>query len=309
MGLEEELLEKFTSEELEKKIDEYYEKFHGFLTKPAALRLIAKDAGLEKKEVKEITLATVEPGMRNLKLKATIAKIMQTQTTQKGNTYRVVQIKDSTGTHELVLWGKDIQAYQSLRAGDEITIENAYEKLGRISLSYAGAIHITKKSSITPLASLSANASFHVEGKIARILEAEDHSINFVLQDASGERTVHIEKDPTRVSRIAVQKELMLENAYFDGEILHVTEESRFLIKRTDGVSGLLKDLVPEENSLKIILEKGEFSLLRNEALQTLGIQVQDDITLATVASLVKDSRIGRPIFVKTLLQRQTKAN
>ncbi|MBI5226958.1 hypothetical protein HY988_00085 [Candidatus Micrarchaeota archaeon] len=327
MNLENLLLEKIGKEKMEEEIDCKVESFHGLLNREAAMRIIAKEAGLFPNEEKFYRIIDVPKGGKRISISATIRKIWPTATYSSGKKSKVVEVADASGRKPLILWNEDVEIAKNLRVNDEIVVKGAYERNNELNLGYSGSVEVSKKSEFSNLKSLNAPGAVHlreiisrIEGKVAIETSAGDGKktkvVCFVFSISNGEDEMKcaITEGIDRGAKLRVGDEVIIENGIMDSQnsLVILNQLTRLLSKRKDEVLvGTIKKLEYVEEgqagqSMIVSVEDGdtkeeakEIILDRENALRLMGLVVANDITLESVVSLKKDTLINTKIAVK----------
>lgn len=308
MDLEAELLKSISVDELELKVKEKVRSFHGFLTRDVALRLIAKERGLLKQEDREYELAAIPKGEKKISFKASVKRIWPVAEYSSGKRSRVVEVGDGSGTRPLVLWNDDVELAGSLRLNDRIAVSGAYEKGGELHLGYSGRLEVTEKAGFVPLSELKDNETAHVRGFIAE-MEGPDEFVrsgraergfSFILSDGLDERRCVIFEGLDRAEKLRKGDEVIIEGARISYGNIELGSGSRIRSRRaSEMLLGTIRKLDCEGERLVVGTEDREVAFDRENGLRFLGVSVADDITLATVVSLKKDSVLNTRIAVR----------
>jgi ribosomal protein L40E len=132
-----------TSAEVEKRVADKVRKFEGFLTKEAALNLVASEAGVEPEKARNYALGEIRR-LNELKagesagVEVVVAHVFAPKRFEKnGRRGKVcnITIRDSTGEATLVLWGHDTRIAEEVERGDVLEVRNASVKASRMQQS------------------------------------------------------------------------------------------------------------------------------------------------------------------------------
>ncbi|MEM4165864.1 MAG: hypothetical protein QW153_03360 [Candidatus Bilamarchaeaceae archaeon] len=299
MGLEEELLKIMTKEELQKEVARTIGDFHGFLTKQAALKVIAAEKGLIKKEIKSIN--SIAPNSKNINLSCIVVSVGQLKKYPSGTSSRIVSIKDESGSAQLLLWNDDAEEAAGLKAGDRIEIVNAYEKDGKINLGYAGYYKIVEKASFSPLADVFSHDGerLHFRNFISDV-KKESTPKYFTISDGVENIICILESFPERIEKLASGREVVIENGLIkDGNII-IDSQSRLLVKKENVVAGVLDNMEPYDNGIALTISGKRIVLQRSRAFEFLGVKEVPGLSLSTIINLKKNMFIGRNVVVET---------
>ncbi|NYZ77509.1 hypothetical protein H0O02_04325, partial [Candidatus Micrarchaeota archaeon] len=118
MNPEEALRSVMSEGEIEDAVQERIEKFHGFLTREVALKLIAKEKGLLKEEEKIVKLAGLTPEMKKATIIVSVERIYPVAKYKADKKSRRVLVKDESAERTLVLWNEDVDITAKMRTGD-----------------------------------------------------------------------------------------------------------------------------------------------------------------------------------------------
>lgn len=308
MDPEAELLKSLTNEELDAAVEEKIESFHGFLTREAALRLIAKERGLLKTEEKEWKLASIPKGERKVSFSAKVRRIWPVATYSSGKRSRVVEVEDDTGRMPLILWNDDVELARGLRTGDSVSVKGAYEKGGELHLGYSGSLSVVEKAAFTDLGELKDNDFAHMRGFVGRI-EGRDRFVrgadtepgfSFILSDGKSERRCVIFRGLQRGAALKEGDEVIIENALMRQGVVEIGETSRMLARRKqDMIAGEITKLEADGEALVAEIGGRELVFERANALRLLGAEAAEDIALSTVATLKKGSLLNSRIALR----------
>ncbi|HID73235.1 TPA: hypothetical protein EYP38_04800, partial [Candidatus Micrarchaeota archaeon] len=222
MDVETSLLGVMGREKLEEEVAIRIEKFHGLLTRDVALRLLAKEKGILKKEHKQSRISEIEKGQGRISVNARVRKVWQAATYSSGKRSRTVELEDDTGAMPLILWNEDADNGKGLRRGDRITVRGAYERGGELHLGYSGSIGLDERSGFTGFGDLKDGEYAHVRGTVT-MTEGSDRFIrecaptrrgySFFISDGNKEIRCVIWEGRDRGSSISEGDEVILENA------------------------------------------------------------------------------------------------
>jgi len=299
MNLEEELLKIMSKEELRGELGRVVAEFHGFITKPAALKVIAAERGILKKEI--TTIGGITTGARNINLVCRVVSVGQLKKYPTKTRSRLLTVEDNTGRIGLLLWNEDAEEAGGIKVGDEIEINNAYEKNGKLSLGYAGYIRIVKRALFTPLAEVEINEGKRVHLR-SFVKDTGRLKTDFTFSLSDGEKTVECVLTNKRqaIEKLKEGKEIVIENGLVkDGRVL-VDEESRLFLKRENVAVGVVEKIEPIGNEgMLLVLNGNEVRLSRSGAFKLLGVKEVPDVQLSTLINLKRNMFLGRNIVVE----------
>nr|QNO54433.1 hypothetical protein IPKNHHKO_00007 [Methanosarcinales archaeon ANME-1 ERB7] len=309
MDLEGSLLGIMGREELEGEVARTIGKFHGLLTREVALRLLAKEKGLMKKDEKPCHISEIGKEQGKISVKAKVRKVWQLAKYSSGKRSRVIEIEDGTGSLPLILWNEDADKGKFLRKGDGITVRGTYEKGGELHLGYSGDLVLEERSGFTEFESLEGGKYAHVRGIITST-EGWDRFIrecapsrkgySFFISDGKKEIRCVIWEGIERGAGLTPGDEVILENALYNAGELGISNEGRILSRRKgDMLLGKVESMECECGGLSVTVGGRSVKLDRENALKFLGVEVADDISLPTVAMLKKDSMLNSSVALK----------
>ena len=295
------LLSLSSKEELEQKIEEKIKEFHSYISREAAVTLLAKEYNIYKKETKFFKIKEIPKSSREINLKAKVASIDSTKCYHSGKCSREIILKDDSGTIPFVLWEKNVQLLDRISINDEIEILNAYEKNGKLGLSYYGRIKILNKKGFTSLNSLKEKEPLKVRGFISKIKKIKDDGYFFFsLSDGKTEINVTVKEGVDRFSSLEKNDEIMMENVFFQNNSLYADYKSRIFTRRPKNIIvGKVEKLLLKEETLQVILD-GEKHIFKEDNIYTfLNTQRNEHLSLETLIKLKKDSYLGKRVFIK----------
>ncbi|MEK6982078.1 MAG: hypothetical protein AABX38_04065 [Candidatus Micrarchaeota archaeon] len=313
-SIQSELLTKLNQAELESAIDKKIDEFHGLLTKDAAMRMLAIDYGLIKKQENTgdyIKINQIKPETRNINLKAKISRIFDIVISSSGKKYRDVQISDETGNAKLRFWEEDISFLSKIKVGDEIQLNNVYEKMGNLNIGYEGEIKILNKAPFDTLNNLKDGSLVNLKVTVSKIIGKEGIIKNgknififsFEVTDETGQKTVVIWEAIERAIKFQENDQLIIQGVLFLDNLINVYSSTRLLHKPYSTISGVLKDaIVLSENGaefLKIFILDRSLKLDRTNALKFLDNNIADDILLQTIVQIKKEHLLNNTIAIK----------
>ncbi len=302
MDAREALLSVMSESEMEGEVQEKIEKFHGFLTREVALKLIAKEKGLLKEEEKTVRINEIKPGEKRLIVEAEVVKVFPTAAFRSGKKSRRVVVKDETGEATLVLWNDDVELAARMRRGDRLLLHGVYERNNELHLGYYGFIKVTQRAGFSDMAVIDTKEGMrvHLKGFISRITGHGGGRFVFIASDGKTEIECDITEGLDRGAALAVGDEFIIENALAaDGKVL-VDNETRMLTRRKERMLiGRIREMECVDEKVQAVVGEEKFILDRENALKFMGVNAADDIALATVVTLKKDKLINTNISIK----------
>lgn len=298
------LITLMSKEELEDKLVHKIEEYHGYLSREAAVILLAKEQKIYKKEIHFSKINEIKKSSLGLSIKAKVISINPTNFYPSGKRSREALLKDETGTIPFVLWEKNIQLLTKIRLNDEVEINNAYERNGKLGLRYGGRIKLSKEKGFTPLDSLSEKEPLNIRGFVSEIegINKTDNSRahSFFLSNGETERKIIVLQGFDRVASLEKEDEVILENVRFNGDFLGVYSDSRIFIRRPKNIiTGTVEDLSLDEEDLKVIIGGKEFIFKESNIYRFLCVKKSDHLSLETLIKLKREFYIERKVFIK----------
>jgi len=299
MDLEGELLKVMTKEELRNEVGKIVAEFHGFITKQAAIKIIAAEKGIVKREI--TTIPEITAGAKNINLRGTIKMIAPIKKYPTGNRSRLVRVDDGAGAIDLLLWNEDAEEAAGMKLGDEIEINNAYEKNGRLSLGYSGYMKITKKASFTELGDLEKfeGKRTHLRSFISKIKGGGEAGFCFAISDGENEVECVLIAKQEAERRLKEKKEIVIENGLIKNGRVIIDGESRLLAKKDNVAVGVVERMEATADGMLIVVGGAGIHLSRSGAFKLLGIKEVPGVDLSTIINLKKNMFIGRNIVIE----------
>lgn len=302
MDIEKALLEKFSSSELDKRLQQKIDEFQGLLTREVALKLIATEEGLLKQEERAYYIRDIPAGARNFSVTATIQMIYPEKRYSSGKRSRTILITDTTDKTPFTVWNNDVDIIARLKAGDRIEIKNAYEKRGEILLSYKGQVQLVKAAAFPSLAALPhLRGPVTIYGKITKIGGKKTSKVrahpyfSFQLSDDKATVQCILWEGLDRANHFTVGDELVVENTLVKNNELHLYKTTRILVKKLKNtLSGIIQNITCEGDKLKLLLNDKQLTLNRKQGLRLLRVEASPDIALATIVTLKKHSLLNK---------------
>jgi len=302
MDAREALLSIMGESEIEQAVQEKIEKFHGFLTREVALKLIAKEKGLLKEEEKTVKINEIKPGEKRLIVEAEVVKVFPTAAYRSGKKSRRVNVKDDTGEAILVLWNDDVELAARMRRGDELLLHGVYERNNELHLGYYGFIKVGKRAGFSDMSTIDTKEGMrvHLKGFISRITGRGGGRFVFIASDGKTEIECDITEGTERGGALAVGDEFIMENALVaDGKVI-LDREARMLTRRKEKMLiGKIREMSWSGEELKAVVGEEKITLDRENALRFMGLKIAEDIALSTVATLKKDNLINTNVSIK----------
>ncbi len=289
------LLSTLSKEELEESISKKIKEFHDYISREAAIKIIAKEKGIYKEEILYSKIKEIKSGSNSINLRAKIHSIEKMQTYPSKKRSRAAILEDDSGTIPLVLWEEDLSLLEKLRINDEIELLGAYEKFGRLNLGYKGKVKILNKKGFSNLDSLEEDKSYNIKGSAIKngnhlIISEGEREVEFLFQEGTD-----------RSRTIETGDEIILENVLFRKGTLIIGLNSRIFVKKSKNIlSGKVESISLEgEDSLKIKIGENEILLDKENSLRFLQIDPITSLSLKTLFELKKGSLLERRAFVR----------
>ncbi len=302
MDLEGELVQLLGSDGLEIRIKEKITTFHGFLTREAAVRLIARENRILKNE--PVKIRDIVPKSRNITIEAVVRKVWPVARYSSGKLSRAVEVNDDSGSAPLVLWNEDTEI--SLRRGDRVAISGCYEKNGEIHLGSGGSIKLVEDAGFADFSDLKEGENVHVRGIVSSIegYDAFVHGMNtskafsFLISDGSVEKRAIIWEEQERGEKLREGDEIIIEDCLVNKGNLELSSDARILSRR-NMVTGILEKMESMDEKMHVKISGREMELDRGNAMRFLGVSVANDINLSTVVEIKKEIFLNSRIAVK----------
>lgn len=283
---------KLPSTELSKKIDDKKESLGHLINDDVALRLVARDLGIQLFETSmakpEVTIEDLVPNMNNVNLTLTVEGVGPVKEFSKkdGTTGRVARVivSDRSGRTGLVLWDEKAGQTQLMRCGARVTIFSAYTKAGlrgevELHIGNRGSVEVNDRTDISM--PVHDNEGIH-RGRIWKVYDP----IEFKRKDGSAGKAVSfLLKDDESIEKVLVWNPsdgLILDlvngavlevfggtmkKGLYGGPELHINDERQIRIDKGDVITIVekvtkLAQVQPEMFELTIEgIVEGEFSV------------------------------------------------
>lgn len=194
---------KIPKEKIYEEIREKIEEFSGIITEEGAATLVAREYGIDIREITEfLKIDELIGGMRNVNLKVKIFKIFPLKEFERkdGKGFlRVILIGDKTGVARLTLWNEQVNIVEemNLKEGQAIKIYNARTReniFGDIDvlLSSTSSIEITKDEDLPSLDELSSLLRKSYERVEIRKISVGNYEISGIISNAYKIRTFDV---------------------------------------------------------------------------------------------------------------------
>ncbi len=327
-ALKEELLKQMDEGKLEELIREKEEKFHGLLTREAALFAISKEMNLQAPQ-KPIPVSQMGPGIRRATILAKVNRIFDVKRYEKnGQEGRVcrVFVGDESSERALVLWNDDVDYVErgKIMKGDLIEARGIYMKGDELALGYGGSISVLERQPEKKLAGLSEGEAVSITASISEYSglrryerEGVTHEMgSCTLEDGTGKiRLVLWEPNERALEGAKLGDSVRIEGARLkNGEIQTSRFSKVILMAKPISPGQLTADFEGElEGKIEGIAALGEGLELRLEgggegavllsktlSLRLLGLKsLPEDVALETMLKLKGGALAGSSIKVR----------
>ncbi len=308
MDAESELLSVMSESEMESEVQEKIDKFHGFLTREVALKLIAKEKGLLKEEEKAIKLSEMTPDTRKAVLEVTVERIYPVASYRGGKKSRRILVKDESGEETLVLWNDDVDLTLKMRTGDVLELRGVYEKGGELYFGYSGTMKTKKRAEFSDISGIAGKegGKVHLKGFISRIYGFSEGMFVFRVSDGEHEAECRIIEDAFRGNSLKQGDEVILEGVFVRNGKVEIGEHSRILTRRKERMLiGRINRMECRGENMEVLVGKESVVLDRENALRFIGVNAADDILLDTIVTLKKGRMINTNINVKVIRKNE----
>ncbi len=302
MDVEGELLKVMNGTELEDAVNEKIDKFHGFLTREVALKLIAKEKGLLEEEEKSIKLSEMTPEIRKAVLEVTVERIYPVADYRGGKKSRRILIKDDSAEKTLVLWNDDVDLTLKMRTGDVLELKGVYEKGDELYFGYSGVMKTKKRAEFSDISKIveQEGQRVHLRGYISKISGFSEGMFVFRVSDEEHEVECRIVKDGNRGSALKEGDEIIIEGAFVRNGKVELEKHSRILTRRKEKMLiGMINKIHCRDNMMEVLVGKEKVLLDRENALRFMGLNAAEDINLDTLVTLKKDGLLNSNIHMK----------
>lgn len=308
---EELLQQKYPGGQLEGMVSELVAKYYGLLSRPAAMRVLARKEGLLREE--PVKLADIRPDMQSVSFSATVSRIFPPLESKDGRKKSVrVFVADGTGELTLVLWNEQAKLLEgAIGLNDTVRVEGAYMRNGEIYVKYGGSLKAEKPAKLSEIGKLEGGLS-SVAGRIGQVnLDyyfvrdgKECVMSSFTLEDETGQVRVAVWSAPEQVKGLFGGDRVKVENGLFKNSELHVNNYSRIVLlsrgEREDVVSGGVEGYSYSDGKIEARIDGKEIEFAGPMALLFLdAVNIPQDVSLETVAMLKEREMVGRKMNVK----------
>ncbi|MDD5023290.1 MAG: hypothetical protein PHU63_03925 [Candidatus ainarchaeum sp.] len=292
------LLSLMDKDELEKEISDKINEFHGYISREAAITLIAKNKKLYLPEVKFSAISDLKENSGNINIIGKIISISETNFYSSGKKSKSIIIEKEGQQVSLILWEKDIALANKIRLNDEVELRNVFYKNGRLTLGYKGSLSVYKKKGFQSINSLNSEGPFNVKGFISLSRDSSNAPL-FSLSDSEGTILIVKTEHDSRFNSLMDKDELILENVHFKDGKLFVDKNSRILHRRPDNfLIGKINSINLKDNALEINLENKSITLEGEDIFLFFNLK-PTSLSLETLLALKRDSYLGKKVLIK----------
>ncbi len=280
-------------DELEKKIKEKIEEFHGLLTEEGAIKLIWREVGAN---TTPIPISALQEGDELVCVEGRLRRVFSLTVFPTGAKRRRIEIEDESGRVIVNLWGRKAEESNKFLIGDILRLENVFFKNGRIELGYAGRIIIKERAGFISLNELSKmkDATVNIVGEVI-----QKDGKELVLRDGKEKLALTFPDDDWRRGAIHQGMVLRIENAIFDGERLIVGKDTRVLVKKKQNfLEGRLRDIKVVDNKLVLFIDDEEISFPYEQGYEILQFFGNRDVLLETIVKLKKKCLLNKYVRI-----------
>ncbi len=299
MDVEAELLKIMGKDELEQAVKAKTDEFHGFLTREVAIKLIAADKGILKKEIKGIR--DIHTGAKGITVEAEVAEVYPMRVYPSGNRSRIIRIKDETGETGLMLWNKDADEATGIKVGDEIEVINAIEKNGELSLGYSGYMKVVKRAGFTKLEEIKEfeGKRVHVRSFISNLIGHSGSGYQFTVSDGDNSLECFMGYKDARYSGLAGGREIVIENGLVNRGGIKIDDKTRILLKREKIITGILESIELGKDGVEAVVDGKKLILSDDAAYKLLNVKPVEGVELSTIIKLKRDSILNKNVLIE----------
>ncbi|MFH1285859.1 MAG: OB-fold nucleic acid binding domain-containing protein [Candidatus Micrarchaeota archaeon] len=347
-SLESKLLQKFSSEELGKKIAEKQEQFANLLTREGALLVLARETGVlaEKTENREYKLSELTTQINNIKTTARILRIFPVYTYERngkqGKTCRALlaEPENEVPVLSLVLWNNDASLLENgtIEKGDLIQLDGAYTKGGELHLAFDGKLRVMKAKSAHKIKDLE-DGPLDIAGRVYEVFEqktfkrgngSEGKLASCSIFDETGKiRVVFWGEHAELVKTLVIGDYLKIEDAICRNSEIQLNARSRVIVNpRTSAtltkisdlkesmraeIQGKIKKVEQNAEELRAVVSDGAevtASARSETALALLGLKkLPEGVKLETLLALKKDALLKSEVRLRGELKKVGEEN
>jgi len=301
------LTEQKGKEEIDSKIERKIEEYNKYITRDAAITLLAKESGIYKEEIIFLKIADVEKnkGSKNINTCGKVVEFLNEITYPSGKKSRSIFVEDDSGKIELVFWENNFEQLKKIRINDEINIIGVYERSGRLSLGYRGTITFSKKNKFVDLNSLKDDERVNIFGRVVELKKNNGKIDELFISGLKSDKSkiiIEFGGQDIRFENISDGDKVMLENVLVSSGKLLVGEKSRVFIRKPKRlISGIVKDISFEIETKTLSVEFEDELILKvngDEIYNFLEVE-NGNVSLETLVTLKKSFYSGKQIMVK----------
>ena len=324
-ALREELLKQLGEGKLEELVREKEEKFHGLLTREAAMFAISKEMNLQAPQ-KPIPVSKMGPGIKRAIILVKVNRIFEVKRYEKnGKEGRVcrVFVGDESSERALVLWNDDVDYVElgKILKGDLIEARGIYMKGDELALGYGGSISVLERQPEKKLTELSEGEAVNITASVSEYSglrryerEGSIHEMaSCTLEDSSGKMRLVLWEPNERALEGAKSSDLVrIEDARFKNGEIQASRSSKVILMAKpippgqltadfEGeVEGKIEAIIASGEGLELKLEgggEGAVLLSKTLSLRLLGLKsLPEDVALETLLKLKGGALAGSSI-------------
>ncbi len=300
------LLSLISEKELNEKIKLKIKEFHGYISKEAAINLIAKEFNIYKKDLKIFKIKDILPEQKEISIKGKAVSIGKKITYLSGKSSRELVISDETGSVPVIFWEQNVELLNKIRLNDILLINNLSERFGRLNFGYKSNLIITEKSEFSDFASLNDGKTYSLIGVISKI--NENNKMEFSITDGKNTLLVKIQKVDAENFDIRAGDGIILENVFFKNFSIFIFPKSRILIKKNRNfISGKINLISLEGDKLVVVLDDKQIYFEDENIYSFLNVKKSQNIPLETLINIKKDFYLKKYIMIKVVDEKKEK--
>lgn len=119
--------------EIKERVEGLVEKYNPFVNEEAACFLLAREVGvdlqkhLDLQQDLSLDVENIVEDMDSVDIEFKVEKVLSVNEFDGGKV-RNIKVFDDTGSTHLVVWGGDVEAFESVESGDVLRVRNGYSK-------------------------------------------------------------------------------------------------------------------------------------------------------------------------------------
>jgi len=122
-----------TGSEIKERVEGLVEKYNPFVSKESACFLLAREVGVDLQKHLDLQqdlfldVENIVEDMDSVDIEFKVEKVLSVNEFDSGKV-RNIKVFDDTGSTHLVVWGSDVEAFESMENGDVLRVRNGYSK-------------------------------------------------------------------------------------------------------------------------------------------------------------------------------------